>query len=229
MIGALSNRIMERHFDEALHQIKERLLLMGGLAEQAIGKAVKALVDRDTDMAKAVIADDVMVNRLEVEIEDACLHFLARYQPEAKDLRFIAMVFKIVNDLERVGDQAVNMSERTLDLLNEPMLKPLIDIPRLAELAQRMLKDSLDAFVRNDAELAWDVCRRDDQVDHLNDEIYHELLVFMTQDPRTISRAVDLILIGRSIERTADHATNISEDVYYLVRGTTIKHRLAAL
>ena len=229
MIGALGNRIMERHFDEELHQLKERLLLMGGLAEQAIGKAVKALVDRNPAMAEAVIADDVMVNRLEVEIEDSCLQFLARYQPEAKDLRFIAMVFKIVNDLERVGDQAVNISERTLDLLKEPLLKPLIDIPKMAQLAQQMLKDSLDAFVRNEAELARDVCRRDDEVDQLNDDIYRELLGFMTQDPRTISRAVDLILIGRSLERTADHATNIAEDVYYLVRGATIKHRLAAL
>ena len=219
---------MERHFDEELHQLKERLLLMGGLSEQAIGKAIKALVDRNPEMAEAVIADDVMVNRLEVEIEESCLRLLARYQPEAKDLRFIAMVFKIVNDLERVGDQAVNIGERTIDLLKEPLLKPLIDMPRLAELAQQMLKDTLDAFVRNDAELAWDVCRRDDQVDHLNDEIYHELLVLMTQDPRAIGRAVDLVLIGRSLERTADHATNIAEDVYYLVRGTTIKHRLAA-
>ncbi len=219
---------MERHFDEELHQLKERLLLMGGLAEQTIGKSIKALVDRNAELAEAVTKDDAMINQLEVEIEESCLRLLARYQPEAKDLRFIAMVFKIVNDVERVGDQGVNISERTLDLLKEPLLKPLIDIPRLAALAQQMLKDALDAFVRNDADLARDVCRRDDEVDQLNDDLYRELLGFMTQDSRTITRAVDLILIGRSLERTADHATHIAEDVYYLVRGTTIKHRLAA-
>jgi phosphate transport system protein len=185
------------------------------------------LVDRNPTLAETVIREDVGINQLEVQIEELCLTFLARYQPEAKDLRFIAMVFKIVNDLERVGDQAVNVSERTLDLLKEPLLKPLIDLPTMAQLAQQMLKDALDAFVRRDADLARAVCRRDDEVDHLNDQVYHELLVYMTQDAKTITRAVDLILIGRHLERVADHATNIAEDVYYLVHGTTIKHRLA--
>jgi phosphate transport system protein len=126
-----------------------------------------------------------------------------------------------------VGDQGVNVSERTLDLLKEPLLKPLIDIPKMASLAQQMLRDSLDAFVNNNADLGRAVCRRDDEVDHLNDQVYHELLVYMTQDPKTIVRAIDLILIGRHLERVADHATNIAEDVYFLVKGTTIKHRLA--
>jgi phosphate transport system protein len=218
---------MERRFDEELKRLKERLLAMAGMAEESIGKAVKALVDRNPAMAGAVIREDVAINQLEVEIEETCLTLLARYQPEAKDLRFIAMVFKIVNDLERVGDQAVNISERTLGLLREPLLKPLIDIPKMAQLAQQMLKDGLDAFVNGDADLARAVCRRDDEVDHLNDQVYHELLVYMTKDPNTLTRAVDLILIGRHLERVADHATNIAEDVYYLVRGTTIKHRLA--
>lgn len=218
---------MERRFDEEVKQLKERLFMMASLAEQAVGKAVKALVDRDAGLAEQVMRDDAIINRLEVEIEDKCLSLLARFQPEATDLRFIAMVFKIVNDLERVGDQAVNVSERTLDLLKEPLLKPLIDLPKMATLAQQMLKDALDAFVNHDAELARAVCRRDDEVDHLNDQVYHELLVYMTQDPKTITRAVDLILIGRHLERVADHATNIAEDVYYLVHGTTIKHRLA--
>ncbi len=218
---------MERRFDEELKRLKERLLTMAGMAEQSVGKAVKALVDRNAVIAREAAHDDVAINQLEVEIEEACLSLLARYQPEAKDLRFIAMVFKIVNDLERVGDQAVNVSERTLDLLKEPLLKPLIDIPKMALLAQQMLKDALDAFVNQNAELARDVCRRDDEVDHLNDQVYHELLVYMTQDPKTITRAVDLILVGRHLERVADHATNIAEDVYYLVRGTTIKHGLA--
>ncbi len=219
---------MERRIDAELKELKERLFHMSSLSEAAVGRAVKSLVDRQPTIAAAVISEDPAINRLEVEIEEACLGLLARYQPEARDLRFIAMVFKIVNDLERVGDQAVNISERTLDLLKEPLLKPLIDIPKMAGLAQRMLKDALDAFVNQDADLAYDVCRRDDEVDHLNDQVYHELLVYMTQDPKTITRAVDLILIGRHLERVADHATNIAEDVVYFVKGRTIKHHIAS-
>lgn len=218
---------MERRFDEELIQLKNRLLTMAGMAEQAVGKAVKALVDRNVSLAESALKEDAPINKLEMEIEESCLNLLARYQPEARDLRTIAMVFRIVNDLERVGDQAVNVSERTLDLLKEPLLKPLIDIPKMASLAQQMLKDALDAFVNQDAELARAVCRRDDEVDRLNDQVYHELLVYMTKDPKTIIRAIDLILIGRHLERVADHATNIAEDVYYLVRGTTIKHHFA--
>ena len=217
----------ERRFDEELKRLKERLLMMAGLAEESIGKAIKALTVRQVELARAVIEEDEAINRMEVEIEEVCLSLIARYQPEAKDLRFIAMVFKIVNDLERVGDQAVNISERTLDLLKEPPVKPLIDIPKMAQIAQQMLKDSLDAFVNNDADLARSVCRRDDQVDNLNNDVRNELLVYMARDAQTINRAVDLILVGRHLERVADHATNIAEDVYYLVRGTTIKHHLA--
>ena len=220
---------MQRKFDEALAHLKERLLLMAGTAEQAVGKSVKALVDRNAALAEEVITEDALVNQLEVEIEDTCLTLLARYQPEAKDLRFIAMVFKIVNDLERVGDQAVNISEQTLDLLKEPLLKPLIDIPKMAMLAQQMLKDSLDSFVNRDAELARAICRRDDEIDYLNDQVYQELLQYMAKDGSTAARAVALILVARHLERVADHATNIAEDVFYLVRGTTIKHRLAGV
>ena len=218
---------MERRFDEELKQLKDRLLTMAGLAEQAVGKSVKALVDRDPKLAASLREDDAAINRLEVEIEESCLSLMARYQPEAKDLRFIAMIFKIVSDLERVGDQAVNISEQTIDLLKEPLLKPLIDIPKMAVLAQQMLKDSLDAFVNQNAGLAREVCRRDDEVDRLNDQIYQELLVYMARDPKTITRAIDLTLVGRHLERVADHATNIAEDVYYLVKGTSIKHHLA--
>lgn len=218
---------MQRHFDEELSKLKEQMLTMAGMAEQSVGKVIRALVDRDSALAEKVIQEDALINRAEVEIEQNCLDLMARYQPEARDLRFIAMIFKLVNDLERVGDQAVNIAERTLGLLKEPLLKPLIDIPKMAELAQRMLKDALDAFVRQDADLARQVCRRDTEVDHLNDEVYHELLVFMTRDPQTITRSMDLILVGRNLERVADHATNIAEDVYYLVKGTSIKHHLA--
>lgn len=220
---------MSHQFDDVLAQLKGQLFTMASLAEQQIGKAVKALVDRDAALAEQVRKDDTGINQLEVEIEDTCLSLLARFQPEARDLRFIAMVFKIVNDLERVGDQAVNISERTLDLLKEPLLKPLIDIPTIAQLAQQMLKDALDAFVAQDADLAREVCRKDDQVDRLNDQIHHELLDHMRRDPQTITRALDLIFISRHLERVADHATNIAEDVYYLVRGSTIKHRLAGI
>ncbi len=218
---------MERHVDEELHVLKERLLSMAGLAEAAIGLAVKALVSRDAALARQVIASDQAINMAEVGIDELCMKLLALYQPEATDLRFITMAFKINNDLERMGDLAVNIAERTLDLLQEPLLKPLIDIPRMAELAQAMVTDSLDAFVRRDAELARNVCRRDDQVDQLNDQVFRELLTYMLQDPKSIARAVELILIGRHLERIADHATNVAEDVIYLVQGRTIKHHLA--
>jgi phosphate transport system protein len=200
---------------------------MGGFAETAIGQAVKALVDRDAELARTVVASDEAINESEIEIDEHCLRLLALHQPEAADLRFIAMAFKINSDLERMGDLAVNIAERTLELLREPLLKPLIDIPRMAEVVQTMVRDSLDAFVRRDAELARSVCRRDDQVDQLNDQIFRELLTYMLQDPKSIARAVGLILVGRHLERIADHATNIAEDVVYLVQGKTIKHHVA--
>ena len=216
-----------RHIDLELQRVKEDLVRMAGLAETAIGLAVRALVNRDADMAQRIIASDDEINVLEVEIDELCLRTMALYQPEAKDLRFLAMALKIDNDLERMGDQAVNIAERTLELLKEPLLKPLIDIPRMAELAQRMVKESLDAFVQQDVEKARTVCRQDDAVDRYDDQIFRELLTYMMEDPKTITRAVNLILVSRHLERIADHATNIAEDVYYLVRGTTIKHRVA--
>ena len=218
---------MERHLDLELDGLRDDLVRMAGLAEAAIGLAVKALVSRDAEMARQVIASDDAINTLEVEIDERCLRTMARYQPEAKDLRFLAMALKINNDLERMGDQAVNIAERTLELLKEPLLKPLIDLPRMAELAQRMVKDSLDAFVQQDVARAREVCRQDDQVDRLDDQIFRELLTYMMQDPRAITRAVNLILVSRHLERIADHATNIAEDVIYLTEGKTIKHHLA--
>ena len=218
---------MERHLDLELAGLRDDLVRMAGLAEAAIGLAVKALVSRDAEMARQVIASDDAINTLEVEIDERCLRTMARYQPEAKDLRFLAMALKINNDLERMGDQAVNIAERTLELLKEPLLKPLIDLPRMAELAQRMVKDSLDAFVQQDVARAREVCRQDDQVDRLDDQIFRELLTYMMQDPRAITRAVNLILVSRHLERIADHATNIAEDVIYLTEGNTIKHHLA--
>ncbi len=216
----------KRHFDEELKYLNEKLLEMVRLVEEAISRAVRALVERDGKLAEQVIQADEPINFLEIEIEELCLKLLALQQPLAIDLRFIASALKINNDLERIGDQAVNIAERTLDLLKQPLLKPLIDIPRMATLAQRMIKDSLDAFVNRDPKLARDVCERDDEIDDLNDQIFRELLTYMMQDPKTIPRAVDLIIVGRHLERIADLATNICEDVIYLVNGKMIKHHI---
>lgn len=199
---------------------------MGGLVEEALARAAKALVERDLRLAEAVIASDEAINMLEVEIDEHCLRLLALHQPAAVDLRFITMALKINNDLERMGDQAVNIAERTVELLQEPLPKPLIDIPRMAILAQQMVKDSLAAFVNRDADLARSVCQRDDEVDRLNDQVFEELLVLMRKQPQTVAPGVDLILIGRHLERVADHATNLAEDVIYLVQGRTIKHHV---
>ena len=218
---------MERHIDVELRRLKEELVRMASLAEESIGQAVKALVTRDAELARQVIEGDKEINNADIGIDELCLRLLALHHPEARDLRFIAMAFKINSDLERMGDLSVNIAERTLDLLKEPLLKPLIDLPRMAELAQAMVRDSLDAFVRQDAALAKQVCERDDAVDQLNDQIFRELLTYMLQDPKTITRSVGLILIGRRIERIADHATNIAEDVVFLVQGRTIKHHVA--
>ena len=177
---------MERHLDAELAHLRERLIAMASLVEAAIGRAVHALVLRDAAMARQVAQGDEPINTAEVEIDEFCLKLLALHHPEAGDLRFIAMAFKINSDLERMGDLAVNIAERTLDLLQQPLLKPLIDIPHMAELARAMVKDSLDAFVRRDAELARNVCRRDTEVDQLNDQIFRELLTYMLQDPRSM-------------------------------------------
>jgi phosphate transport system protein len=218
---------MQRHLDVELSRLKDELVRMAGLAEESIGRAVRALVQRDAETSRQVIASDDAINQLEIEIDELCLRVMALYQPEASDLRLLAMALKINNDLERMGDQAVNIAERTLELLKEPQLKPLIDIPRMAEIAQRMVKDSLDAFVRQDVVLARAVCRQDDQVDRLDDQIFRELLTYMMEDSKAITRAVNLILVSRHLERIADHATNIAEDVVYLVEGRTIKHHVA--
>ena len=187
---------MERHFDEELKDLKEKLLHMASLAED-------------------VIQSDAAINFLEIEVDEICLKLLATRQPIANDLRFITSALKINSDLERIGDLSVNIAERTLELIKQPILKPLLDIPRMAQYAQKMVKDSLDAFVNREPNLARDVCRRDDEVDMLNDQIFRELLTYMIENPKTITRSVDLILVARHLERIADHATNISEDVCF--------------
>jgi phosphate transport system protein len=217
---------IERPFDEELKSLKEKLLEMAARAEEQIALAVRALKDREEKLACQVLDREESINLFDIEIDEMCLRLLALRQPLATDLRFITSGMKISSDLERIGDLAVNIAERTIDLLKQPELKPLIDIPRMAEMAQAMVRDALNAFVNGDDVLARDVCLRDDQVDQLNDQVFRELLTYMMQEPGTISRAVDLILVGRHLERIADHATNIGEDVIYMVRGKTIKHHI---
>ena len=216
---------MERHhFEEELQALKNRLLTMGALVEERVHQAVRSLIDRRLDEAEAVIVADKEVNDLQIDIDDRCLKLLATQSPLAIDLRLITAAMKINADLERIGDQAVNVAENVIKLLPQPPLKPLIDIPRMAELAQQMTRDALDAFVKKDPALARDVLRRDDEVDSLKDQVFRELLTYMMADPGTIQRALSLILISRNIERIADHATNIAEDVIFLVEAKDVRH-----
>lgn len=217
---------MERPFDEELKLLKEKLLDMAVRAEEQIALSIRGLKDRDEKLSCQVLEREEAINVLDVEVDEMAMRLLALRQPMATDLRFITSAMKIGSDLERIGDLAVNIAERTVDLLKHPQLKPLIDIPRMAELAQEMVRDALNAFISGDDKLAKDVCERDDRVDKLNDQVFRELLTFMMADATTIPRAVDLILVGRHLERIADHATNIGEDVIYMVRGKTIKHHM---
>ena len=218
---------MQRHFHEELEALKQTLLAMGGLVEDQIRRVMRALLERDDVLAQEVIDRDRQVNTYDVEVDEQCVRLLALNQPAAGDLRFITTAMKIVTDLERIGDQAVNIAQRVLELNREPQLKPYIDLPRMSEKAQRMVKESLDAFVARDTALARQVCGEDSEVDLLKEQIFRELLTFMMEDPRTIPRAIRLILISRFMERVADHATNIGEMVVYLVEGKMVRHTLA--
>ncbi len=216
---------MERHhFEEELQALKQRLLTMGALVEERAHRAVRSLIDRRLDEAELVIRSDQEVNDLQMEIDHRCLTLLALQQPAASDLRLITAALKINDDLERIGDQAVNIAENVIKILSQAPLKPLIDVPRMAEIAQSMTRDALDAFVRKDADLARSVLKRDDEVDDLKDQVFRELLTYMMADPGTIQRALSLILISRNIERIADHATNIAEDVIFLVEAKDVRH-----
>jgi len=218
---------MQRHFHEELDALKQTILAMGGLVEDQIRRVMRALVERDDEQAKDVIARDREVNAYENEIDEKCVELLALHQPAAGDLRFLTTAMKIVTDLERIGDQAVNIAQRALELNSEPQLKPYIDLPRMAEKAQAMVKESLDAFVARDTALARRVRAEDEAVDALNHQIFRELLTFTMADPATIPRAIRLILIARFLERVADHATNIAEMVIYLVESRMVRHTLA--
>lgn len=200
---------------------------MGGQVESAIHRSVRALVDRDAEQARQVLRDEDRVNQMEIEIDNLTTRLFALRQPMAKDLRFLTAAMKINTDLERMGDLAVNIAERALSLIAQPPVKPLIDIPKMAQLVESMLLRSLDAFVKGDADVATSVLLGDDEVDALRDAVYQELVAYMQKDPTTVPSAVDLIFVARNLERIADHATNIAEDVVFLVKGVDVRHHAA--
>jgi len=217
---------MERTLDQRLDHLKGELLKMGSAVEESIEQAVRSLVDRDDALTETVIAGGKDIDVWEVTVEEECLKLLAIQQPVASDLRLIAGVMKINYDLERINDQAVNIAQRAQVLNKMPILKPLIDIPRMAELTRRMVKDALDAFVNKDVALANEVRRIDDIVDSLRDQIFRELLTYLhAGDPETIDQAIHLILVSRHLERIGDHSSNIAENVVYLVKGRIVRHK----
>ncbi len=215
---------MERRLDQDLDRVRQALLRMGGMVEGMVAKATQSLLDRDNQLCAEVIEGDNQVDQLEIEIDEACHLILGTKQPTAVDLRFLVAVMKINSDLERIGDSAVNIAQSVQQLNEQPTLKPYIDLPHLSELVQAMVRKSLDAFVRRDTALATEVCQSDDAVDGLYKQIFRELLTYMIEDPKTVSRALHLLLISRNMERIADHATNIAEDVIYYVEGRDIRH-----
>ncbi|MBE0426096.1 MAG: phosphate signaling complex protein PhoU [Nitrospirae bacterium] len=209
-----------------LVKLGNNVLGLGALAEQAIQDSVKSLVERKSDIAKKVIKRDREINDLDVAIDEDCIRLLALGQPRARDLRFIATTLKITTDLERIGDLSVNIAERAIELNKEPQLKPYIDIPRMAEIAQEMVKDSLDAYVRGCTSLPYDVIKKDDEIDNLMEQVFNELLFYMIQDQRTVSRAVRISYVAKYLERIADHATNIAEMVIYMCKGKIVRHKV---
>ena len=218
---------MERHLDVELNDLKKKLLLMGGSVESQLQDVLQSLIERNSDLAIRVVENDLPIDTLDVEIDETCLRLLALHHPTAGDLRFITTTMKISTELERMSDLAENIAERAIELNSEPQLKPYIDIPRMAEWTIQMVKECLDAFVNRDVELARKVCRDDDFVDDLTEQLFRELVSFMLEDSRTITRAARLTFIGKYYERIADHATNIAELVVYLVEGKIIRHMAA--
>ena len=221
---------MERHFDQELADLKEHLLRMAGFAEQSVAQALKALVQRDPSLAKKVDADDSLLDKLEIEIDDRCIKLLALRQPIATDLRFITMAMKISTDLERMADLAVDISQRVLELADKPLLKPLVDIPKLTLLAQKMTRDAISSFINKDVELAKQVILCDKEADELRNLVQQELLNdYISKNKATLSRAIPLLLVARHLERICDHATNIAEEVIYMVEAIVVKHHLEKL
>lgn len=215
---------IERHFEKDLQTLTEAILRLGSLCQEAIETAMSALTSRDSDAARRVIAGDEILDQQELLIDQLCTDLLALRQPMASDLRFLTTALKITPEIERMGDLAVNISERALELNQEPTVKPLIDIPRMGRIATEMLRGSLDAFVRHDADSARAIIKRDDEVDRLMEQVFRELLSFMIEDPRTISRALRLTFVAKYLERIADGSTNICEMVVYMAEGRIIRH-----
>jgi phosphate transport system protein len=213
-----------RHFDDLLAELRTRLVHMGATAESMIEKAIRSLLERNAGRHPEVFKQEQEVNELHIEVDERVINLLALQHPLAADLRLVVMASKIAGELERIGDQAINICQNTDALLKHPPLKPLIDIPLMADIARRMLRESLDAFVRQDSALAQKVLDADDEVDAFKEQIFRELLTYMMSDPATIPRALALILISRNLERVGDHATNIAEEVIYAVQGRDVRH-----
>ncbi len=220
----MSNERHIRHFQDELDQLKARLLEMGGLAEDRLRLAVRGLTERDLATVDKALAGDAAINQLHIEIDARCFKLLALHQPMAVDLRMIVSAVKINTDLERVGDLAVNIAEAAARYLEHPPVKELIDIPRMADIAQEMLRDALDAYVRRDLTLARDVLDRDDELDQLKTKVFRDLLTHMLRNQSTIEASIDLILISRHLERVGDHATNVAEDVIFMVSAKDVRH-----
>ena len=214
------------YYEQQLRELKNKLLIMSHYAEEMIADSISSLVNRRPSLAEDVIERDKKVDSLEIEVDNLCYLIMALEQPVATDLRFVATALKIVKDLERIGDIAVNISERTLELIEQPEVKPLIDLPIMANLTQNVLKQSLDAFVNGDAELAEKIIVNDETIDAMYEQILRELLTYMLDNPRSISAAIKLIFIAKHLERVADHSANIAEMVVFLVRGQDIRHRV---
>jgi phosphate transport system protein len=218
---------MERHFEHELEELQQRLLRMGSLAEKAVHQAVQALFDQEEELARRVLEEEAAINETQIEIDDRVLRLLALQQPMAVDLRFILSASRINSELERIGDQAVNIAQSAMRILRHPQVKPYVDLPRMSAIAEGMVRDSLDALVRRDDELAKAVLVRDDEVDHLRDQIFRELLTYMMENSAVIFPAFELILVAKNLERIGDHATNIAEDVIYMVAGRDVRHLAA--
>src|SRR6202163_4013439 len=218
---------MERHFELDLSELKERLLWMGSLAERAVHQAIHAVLEGKESLAQEVLSGEAAINDLQIEIDDRVVHLLALHQLMAADLRFVLAVSRINNDLERIADQAVNMAQSAQRIVRHPRVKPYVDLPRMSELAESMVRDSLNAVVRRDMELARSVLVLDDQVDNLRDQIFRELLSYMMGDSAVVFQSFELILLPKNRARVADHATNIAEDVIYMVEGHDVRHMAA--
>ena len=214
----------DKQFEEELRGLKECILKMGSLVEEMVAQAMKALIERDSTLSEKIMKRDPEANRLEVEIDDRCIKLLALRQPAGSDLRFIIIGLKISKDLERMGDLAVDICEQALELNKEPQVKPYVDLPNMAQKAQAMVKEALDAFVERDVKKAREVCEADDEVDILKHKIFRDLAELMSSTPQSVSRALQLILTSRHLERIADHATNIAEEVIFMVEGKDIRH-----